>query len=117
MGLTYRYRRQHKTRIFNVGNRRRLAQSKDDSAHPTEHDANFFDPNNAEYTATREHLAMDTLEELLHWLMKENGSVGILGTSFFAIFINRRRHQFNPGEKKDDFGTGAPNRRSQYSLH
>ena len=73
------YRRQHKTRIFNVGNRRRLAQSKDDSDHPTEHDANFFDPNNAEYTATREHLAMDTLEELLHWLMEENGSVGILG--------------------------------------
>jgi 6-phosphofructo-2-kinase len=53
----------------------------DDSDHRTEHDANFFDPNNAEYTATREHLAMDTLEELLHWLMEENGSVGILGIS------------------------------------
>jgi len=51
-----------------VGNRRRLAQTKDDAAHRTEHDADFFDPNNAEHTATREHLAMDTLEELLHWL-------------------------------------------------
>lgn len=73
------HRRQHKTRVFNVGNRRRLAQCKDDLDHPTEHDANFFDPDNAEYTATREHLAMDTLEELLHWLLEENGSVGILG--------------------------------------
>ena len=76
-------RRQHKTRIFNVGNRRRLAQINEEA--PTEHDARFFDPNNAEYTATREHLAMDTLEELLHWLMEENGSVGILGTVFLSL--------------------------------
>jgi 6-phosphofructo-2-kinase len=72
-------RRQHKTRIFNVGNRRRLAQFKEDADHHTEHDARFFDPNNAEYTATREALAMATLGELLYWLMEENGSVGILG--------------------------------------
>jgi 6-phosphofructo-2-kinase len=78
--LDSRDRRQHKTRIFNVGNRRRLAQHNEDVDHQTEHDARFFDPNNAEYTATREQLAMDTLEELLHWLLAENGSVGILGT-------------------------------------
>jgi 6-phosphofructo-2-kinase len=27
---------------------------------------------------------MDTLEELLHWLMEENGSVGILGILFHS---------------------------------
>lgn len=62
-----------------------MAQTKDDAAHRTEHDANFFDPNNAEHTATREHLAMDTLEELLHWLMEENGSVGILGIISYTV--------------------------------
>ena len=82
------HRRQHKTRIFNVGNRRRLAQSKDSVDHPTDHDANFFDPHNAEYTATREHLAMDTLEELLHWLLKENGSVGILGDTWVGSHVD-----------------------------
>jgi hypothetical protein len=30
---------------------------------------------------------MDTLEELLHWLMEENGSVGILGTAFFWLCL------------------------------
>jgi len=84
LSLTLLSRRQHKTRIFNVGNRRRLAHKlEDDSAHATEHDARFFDPNNAEYSATRDELAMDTLEELLHWLLEENGSVGILGISFW----------------------------------
>lgn len=28
---------------------------------------------------------MDTLEELLHWLLDENGSVGILGMQFTGI--------------------------------
>ena len=74
-----------------MGNRRRLAQTKDDAAHRTEHDADFFDPNNAEHTATREHLAMDTLEELLHWLMEENGSVGILG----ILLPSRRSYRCN----------------------
>jgi 6-phosphofructo-2-kinase len=68
-----------------VGHRRRLAQLKDDPGHPTEHDANFFDPNNVEYSATRDQLAMDTLEELLRWLLEENGSVGILGTLLSSV--------------------------------
>lgn len=61
-----------------MGNRRRLAQSHDENH--TEHDANFFDPNNVEYNKTRDQLAMDTLQELLDWLLNANGSVGILGT-------------------------------------
>ena len=66
-----------------------MAQANEDADHPTEHDASFFDPHNAEYTATREQLAMDTLEELLHWLMEENGSVGILGTNCVPLFYSR----------------------------
>jgi 6-phosphofructo-2-kinase len=75
-------RRQQKTRIFNVGNRRRLAHANDDPDDHTDHDANFFNPDNSEYSARRDELAMDTLEELLRWLLNENGSVGILGISY-----------------------------------
>jgi len=35
----------------------------------------------------RDELAMDTLEELLRWLMNENGSVGILGIFAFAFVL------------------------------
>jgi 6-phosphofructo-2-kinase len=80
--FTNRCRRQQKTRIFNVGNRRRLAHAHDDPDDHTDHDANFFNPDNPEYSARRDELAMDTLEELLHWLLNENGSVGILGISY-----------------------------------
>lgn len=30
---------------------------------------------------------MDTLEELLHWLMEENGSVGILGMYWLLVLL------------------------------
>ena len=98
-----------------MGNRRRLAQTKDDAAHRTEHDANFFDPNNAEYTATREQLAMDTLEELLHWLMEENGSVGILGIRLLN-HGSRRCHQLECCKKKDDSEPRTSNRGSQHPI-
>ena len=35
----------------------------------------------------RDELAMDTLEELLRWLINENGSVGILGIFVFLFFL------------------------------
>ncbi|BFZ65038.1 6-phosphofructo-2-kinase [Saitoella coloradoensis] len=83
---------QHDTRIFNVGNRRRInrdgpTDDKDVPPSPgikpqekkkTEHDAQFFDPQNASARALREQLAMDTLEELIHWVVYEGGTVGIL---------------------------------------
>ncbi|KAL8779050.1 MAG: hypothetical protein Q9194_001659 [Teloschistes cf. exilis] len=43
----------------------------------TEQSANFFDPDNTEAAELREQLAMETLDELLDFLLYHNGSVGI----------------------------------------
>ncbi|KAL8664172.1 MAG: hypothetical protein Q9202_003250 [Teloschistes flavicans] len=43
----------------------------------TEQSANFFDPDNTEAAGLREQLAMETLDELLDFLLFHNGSVGI----------------------------------------
>ncbi|KXS12406.1 bifunctional 6-phosphofructo-2-kinase/fructose-2,6-bisphosphate 2-phosphatase [Gonapodya prolifera JEL478] len=59
-----------RTKIFNVGNRRRVADA------ATTHDATFFDPNNARARELREQVALDTLEELISWL-KSGGKVAI----------------------------------------
>ncbi|KAK8200626.1 6-phosphofructo-2-kinase [Zalaria obscura] len=40
--------------------------------------ANFFDPANKKAALIREQVAMDTLDELLHYILEDNGSVGIL---------------------------------------
>jgi len=42
----------------------------------SQHDAKFFDASNAEAKQLRDHLAMDTLEELLDWL-KRKGKVAV----------------------------------------
>lgn len=39
--------------------------------------ASFFDPDNAEFRASREGYAKETFEELLKWILVDNGSVGI----------------------------------------
>ncbi|KAL8644260.1 MAG: hypothetical protein Q9210_007342 [Variospora velana] len=41
------------------------------------HSASFFDPDNTEAAMLREQLAMETLDELLDFLLGQNGSVGI----------------------------------------
>lgn len=41
------------------------------------HSASFFDPDNTEAAELREQLAMQTLDELLDFLLDQNGSVGI----------------------------------------
>ncbi|KAL8989333.1 MAG: hypothetical protein Q9177_001759 [Variospora cf. flavescens] len=41
------------------------------------HSASFFDPDNTEAAILREQLAMETLDELLDFLLGQNGSVGI----------------------------------------
>jgi 6-phosphofructo-2-kinase len=101
---------QHDTRIFNVGERRRVAGSapgqsvpplskakaaaialmpelelpaslKDDPQEQEEvmdQDASFFDPNNLRAAKIREQCAMDTLNELLDYILSGRGSVGIL---------------------------------------
>lgn len=142
---------QHNTRIFNVGNRRRIAAGRKpsnspttpkdasgvdgrlkaasvllngvaapDADEPTELDLNnstksektvldlennpnaansngspdvnnndqsakFFDPQNASARAVREKVAMDTLEELLDYLVNGNGAVGILDATNSTI--------------------------------
>lgn len=141
---------QHNTRIFNVGNRRRVAAGKQPSNSPTEDDransvdgrlqaatvllngvaapkidepsaldlnhdpsmektvqdlhsnprgdngegldvnkfdqsASFFDPQNSTARALREKVAMDTLDELLDYLVNDHGAVGILDATNSTI--------------------------------
>ncbi|KAH3670345.1 hypothetical protein WICMUC_004841 [Wickerhamomyces mucosus] len=80
---------QHETKIFNVGSTRRRDSR---SAHlgpssgplpdkpkssSTSHNANFFNPENAEATSIREKWAMDTLDQLLDYLLRGPGFVGV----------------------------------------
>ncbi|KAI1109273.1 6-phosphofructo-2-kinase-domain-containing protein [Nemania sp. NC0429] len=72
---------QHKTRVFNVGDRRREAASHvDDTAPPSlsTSDATFFDPTSPANVSLRDQLALKTLDELLEWLLRGGGNVGIL---------------------------------------
>jgi len=59
-------------------------QSQDDEAikeaspEPMEQTANFFDPQNQRAVKLREQVALDTLDELLEYILERGGSVGIL---------------------------------------
>jgi hypothetical protein len=48
---------------------------------------------------------MDTLEELLDWLLNANGSVGILGMTSDALLM--RCHEFDYSQTTDDFKSGS----------
>ncbi len=61
---------QHSCKIFNCGDRRRTYSDN------TPQDANFFNNKNVSAQAIRENLAMDTLEDLITWVVKD-GTVGI----------------------------------------
>lgn len=84
---------QHETKIFNVGDRRRkLGQPQIDNVSPLgtlpvppAHSASFFDPENAEGSLLREQAAMETLEELLHYLLDDGGSVAIFDATNSSI--------------------------------
>ena len=78
---------QHKTRVFNVGDRRREAASSDNSnsASTTSEatprslsNATFFDPTSPACVSLRDQLAIKTLNELLEWLFNAGGNIGIL---------------------------------------
>lgn len=43
-----------------------------------EQSASFFDPKNKAAADLREKVALETLDELLHYIMEEGGSIGIL---------------------------------------
>ncbi|KAF9120475.1 hypothetical protein BGX30_003156 [Mortierella sp. GBA39] len=66
---------QYDTKVFNVGNRRRIA-SKGDNRNGTSHSHAFFDPKNKAAKEIRDELALESLEELITWL-KQGGRVGI----------------------------------------
>ncbi|GAP90093.2 putative 6-phosphofructo-2-kinase 1 [Rosellinia necatrix] len=125
---------QHNTKIFNVGNRRRItanmlsptklnvenpmdvpreaatvllngvpsasdfpaahhSPSYQENAGPVDHSAKFFDPKNSEASQLREAMAIDTLDELLDYLLSGGGSVGILDATNSTI--ERRQHVFD----------------------
>ncbi|KAK9475816.1 6-phosphofructo-2-kinase-domain-containing protein [Lipomyces japonicus] len=118
---------QHETRIFNVGNTRRQSnQHVGPASHPlpdspvlaattgtrsppevnldTSHPANFFEPDNPATAALRESWALQTLDELLDWVLHGNGSIGILDATNSTIkrrrtVLNRVRDRSN-GELK-----------------
>jgi len=144
---------QHESRIFNVGNRRRIATGRKASVHPKlaperacldppveaaaillnglprsngssafaeppgfdlngrfnreekrktqeaevheeeeeeDQSAQFFDPKNEKAAAMREQVAMDTLDELLDYLLDGGGSVGILDATNSTIARRQR---------------------------
>ena len=135
---------QHESRIFNVGNRRRIATGRRASVHPRlapepahldppveaaaillnglpqsgrstsylepssfdlngkneggknnsrgedDQSATFFDPHNEKAAAVREQVAMETLDELLDYLLDGRGAVGILDATNSTI--KRREH-------------------------
>ncbi|KAI1506554.1 6-phosphofructo-2-kinase [Biscogniauxia marginata] len=127
---------QHNTRIFNVGNRRRINANvtspikqraenpvntpqqaatillngiqapldsptqnppwspglDDANSTPSEHTAKFFDPKNAEASRLREAIAINTLDELLNYLLLGGGAVGILDATNSTI--HRRQNLF-----------------------
>ncbi|CRK21233.1 6-phosphofructo-2-kinase PB17E12.14c like protein [Verticillium longisporum] len=145
---------QHNSRIFNVGNRRRVAAgapgtyhhngvksvysppsnttldppsaaaeillngnpapNAQSSSEPVEFDlngadphdpnvdqsANFFDPNNETASKIREQVALDTLDELLDYLLHGKGSVGILDATNSTI--HRRQLLVDRIKARDD---------------
>ncbi|KAI0378254.1 bifunctional 6-phosphofructo-2-kinase/fructose-2,6-bisphosphate 2-phosphatase [Hypomontagnella monticulosa] len=126
---------QHNTRIFNVGNRRRVAAVTSPAGHrkedsmdlpsqaatilingaqvptpdspnqkssteqdgsspkPMDQSAKFFDPKNEQASRIREEIAIETLNELLDYLLVGGGSVGILDATNSTL--HRRQNLFN----------------------
>lgn len=123
---------QHDCRVFNVGNTRRknkpaagpestplpdnstpgslhqlpetMAQSPPSDDKKTPHNAAFFDPKNKASIQIREKWAMDTLDQLLDYVLEGQGSVGIFDatnlTKLRRLRVLRRIQQRLNGELK-----------------
>ncbi|KAK6205179.1 6-phosphofructose-2-kinase [Scheffersomyces amazonensis] len=123
---------QHDCRVFNVGNTRRRDKNNagpekkplPDTHTPNnetvekveefpefpkspsqqEHNADFFNPENKSSTAMREKWAMDTLDQLLDYILKGPGSVGIFdatnSTKKRRLKVYKRIKQASNGELK-----------------
>lgn len=61
-----------KARIFNVGSKRREMEGAKKSGHST-----FFCNNNSDAKMKREEIALATLDEAIHWLLHEDGSIAL----------------------------------------
>ncbi|KAI2625460.1 6-phosphofructo-2-kinase [Xylaria nigripes] len=66
--------------------------NQDDPAQ-ADHSAKFFDPKNSEAYKIREEIAIETLDELLDYLLCGGGSIGILDATNSTI--ERRQHVFD----------------------
>lgn len=64
-----------------------------DDQKPMDQSAKFFDPNNEQASKIREEIAIDTLDELLDYLISGGGSVGILDATNSTI--QRRQKLFD----------------------
>ncbi|KAL7926550.1 histidine phosphatase superfamily [Trichoderma austrokoningii] len=67
-----------------------LNQAIEEQQKEADQSAQFFDPKNEKAAAMREQVAMDTLDELLDYLLNEGGAVGILDATNSTIA--RRQH-------------------------
>lgn len=71
---------------------------------PSQHNADFFNPNNKSSTAIREKWAMDTLDQLLNYVVDGPGSVGIFdatnSTKSRRLKVLKRIQQRSNGELK-----------------
>ena len=72
---------------LNLNTHRKLSTAETKELH--DQSAEFFDPNNENAAKFREQLALDTLDELLNYLLCQGGSVGILDATNSTI--QRRR--------------------------
>ncbi|KAL6860981.1 bifunctional 6-phosphofructo-2-kinase/fructose-2,6-bisphosphate 2-phosphatase [Trichoderma novae-zelandiae] len=61
-----------------------------ESQQETDQSAQFFDPKNEKAAAFREQVAMDTLDELLDYLLNQGGAVGILDATNSTIARRQR---------------------------
>lgn len=97
---------QHNCRIFNVGNTRRRQNASfgpskgplpdlvdDGLKNDTPQSGDFFSPNNPSLVSKREKWALETLHELLDYVLDGEGSVGILDAT--NTTVERRRRVLN----------------------
>ncbi|KAL2316162.1 6-phosphofructo-2-kinase [Schizosaccharomyces pombe] len=84
-------------RFFSVGDKRR-----EEGASTYSMSADFFDIKNEETFKFRENVALETLEDLLHWMIHENGVIGILDATNSTH--ERRKHLYDRISKEADIG-------------
>ncbi|ABN68218.2 6-phosphofructose-2-kinase [Scheffersomyces stipitis CBS 6054] len=110
---------QHDCRVFNVGNTRRKDKNNagpekkplpdavtptNQPSSPSQHNADFFSPDNKSSNALREKWAMDTLDNLLDYIVDGPGSVGIFdatnSTKSRRLHVLKRINERTNGELK-----------------